>query len=434
MKLRYFYRKSVLKIIFFISIFLIFPFFVVEAYDLLSKNKIVSEQIPNRETNKSQNEEFRGVWFSFLEWKKLHNGKNEEEWIKTINENIIPNLKRLKINNVFVHATAHGDSFYSSDLYPMAQEITKEYGAFLSYNPFKDFVDILKNNGFKVHAWINPLRVMTDSEFLKIKNAKKCYVTTKWYDSANRSDYYMKDATGRFWKNPANIEVLNFIKNVCEEIICKHPNIDGIHIDDYFYPSGLDSFKDSDKDVVYYNKVKPNKDLKSWRRDSITELVKQMYCVCNSKGKLFGVSPQGNLYNNYNVMFFDQEKIIKNGYLDYIIPQIYYGFENEKCPFKNVVENWKQLILQNKPKEKKISYYVGLASYKCGLPEDVYAGKGKHEWKNNKDILKRQVDFLRSVKDCEGYVFFSYNSFFEDEKSKKVIIEEEKNNLLSVLK
>ena len=244
----------------------------------------------------------------------------------------------------------------------------------------------------------------------------------------------MIDKTGRYWLNPSNVEVRNFIKKAVEEIIKKYNNIDGIHIDDYFYPSGLSINSIISDDLKYYEKINPKININDWRRNSITEFIKEIYECCKSNGKIFGVSPQGNMNNNFNSMFFNQEEIIKKGYLDYIIPQIYFGFENEVNPFSSCVEQWEQLLLKNEKKDKIINFYVGLAAYKCGIQDDFFAKKGKLEWKNYNDILKRQVEFLRKIKKCGGYTFFNYNSFFYPEKDLKDAIEKEKNNFLAILK
>ena len=415
MKINVLYKKFILNFLFFVFIFVIFPVFIVKDYCCSNCANGVDANISTSSNNENspvlleKNEELRGVWFSFCEWKEFHNGKTEAEWRETINNSIVPNLKSLNVNNVFLHAVAHGDAFYSSEISPMAQEVTKQYGKVLPYSPFKVFVDILKENGFKVHAWVNPLRVMTDAEFANISSS---YLIKNWHNSANKSDFYMKDTLGRFWFNPANPAVIAHIKNVCSEIIDKHPNLDGVHFDDYFYPFDLEKIANyEDKDLKYYEKVKPGIKLEDWRRANVTNLVKEVYSVCHSKNKIFGVSPTGNIKGNYDVMFFDQDAIVQEGCLDYIMPQIYYGFENEVLPFKNAVEIWKDII-SKKPKDKKISFYVGLAAYKLGMPEDVHAGSGRYEWKNNEDVIKRQVEFLKGVKEVDGFVYCSYNSFF----------------------
>ena len=418
-----FLGKILFYLFFFVFIFFIFPFFVVNFSGSLN---VVSSKSCSEVVNKKNT----GIWFSFIEWKNLNAGKNEEDWNKTIDE-IIKNLQSLKINNVYVHAISHSDAFYKSDLYPMSKIISKD-GKPVEYDPFRIFVDRLKEKGFKVHAWINPLRGMFDEDYKKISDS---YQTKKWYNAKNKKDYYMKDKLKRYWLNPANEEVRNLIKKAVEEIITRYNNIDGIHIDDYFYPAGLSEANVLEGDEEYFKKKhNPKKlDIKKWRRENITELIKAFYETCSKHNKVFGVSPQGNMNNNLNGMFFDQEDIIKKGYLDYIMPQIYFGFNNENMNFCDCVKKWKKLIKNNKAKDRKIDFYVGLAAYKCGMQDDVYAKKGRHEWRDNNDILKRQVCFLNDIKNCEGFTFFSYESFFNPKKEVENVVKKEKENLLKIL-
>ncbi len=439
LKKKFLNNGVVFNILILVFIFFIFPFFVAKVYGLLGSSYNNAENVVKAEnvvttTNTVQNNEkkfeLNGVWFSYLEWKKYHDGKNENDWRKTVENEIIPNIKSLHIDNVFVHAVAFCDAMYSSKILPTSRVVAKEYGKNINYDPFKVFIEILHKNNIKVHAWINPLRSMTDLEFSKIPDS---YIHKKWYKSSNKSDYYIKDITARYWLNPANPDVRRHIKEVAGEILTKYKEIEGIHIDDYFYPSGLSDNKFLESDLNYYNKVKPNVSIKDWRTESVTNFVKDLYDISCENKKIFGVSPQGNIQNNINNMFFNPVDVISKGYLHYIMPQIYYGFENETCPFKETVSRWSKLILDNKPKDKEIKFYVGLAVHKLGMREDIYAGKGKHEWSQHNDILKRQVEFLKSFKDCCGFVFFSYDSFFAPLEDKKPIINSEKINLLSIL-
>ncbi len=425
----FFKKKIFYNLLIFVLIFLLFPIFVTKFYNILNPNSNFSYEKKAVATT-PQAQELRGVWFSYIEWDKFNKGKNENEWTNTVVNEIIPNLKELKVNNVYVHAVAHSDAFYISNLLPAAKEVVKEYGNELTYDPFKIFITKLKENDFKVHAWINPLRGMRNESFAKIPDSKN-YFTKSSFSKQNKSDYYMKDNVGMFWLNPGNPEVLEHIKRVAEEILDKYPEVEGIHIDDYFYPSSSHDGKVLESDVSYFQKTQPaSVDINNWRRGNITALVKKLYETCCSKNKIFGVSPIGNIDNNFNVMYFDTEEILRNGYLHYIIPQIFYGFENKTLSFTNCVNRWKDLIL----KYNKINYYVGLAAYKCGIEKDFWAGvAGAQEWKNHGDVLKRQIETLRSIGGFGGFVFFSYESFFAPKPEQAQKILEEKSNFMPLL-
>jgi uncharacterized lipoprotein YddW (UPF0748 family) len=146
-----------------------------------------------------------------------------------------------------------------------------------------------------------------------------------------------------------------------------------------------------------------------------------------NKNVLFGISPDGNIENNYNKEFADVKKWTQsNLYIDFIMPQIYYGFENETKPFESVLTEWNKIINKD-----KVKYQVALAFYKTGK-EDTYAKKGKEEWLNNNDIMKREVLKIREKKYCEGFSFFRYDNLFNEELMNE-ISKKERLNLKEIM-
>jgi uncharacterized lipoprotein YddW (UPF0748 family) len=133
--------------------------------------------------------------------------------------------------------------------------------------------------------------------------------------------------------------------------------------------------------------------------------VKSIYIAVKEKNPqiLFDIAPQGNLENNKNVQFADVEKwLTEGGYCDVIIPQIYYGFENQVCPFAKTVEKWANLA-------QKTKLSVGICTYKIGVV-DTFAGTGKIEWIDNEKVIEEQIQFLqeRNI----GISVYSYSSTF----------------------
>ena len=144
-------------------------------------------------------------------------------------------------------------------------------------------------------------------------------------------------------------------------------DVDGILYDDYFYPSKTCDLND-------YKLYKLNGGLKSledFRRDNINKLIRKTYEKIKEVNSdvLFGISPSGNMNNNYNAEYLDINYLIENKIVDFIMPQIYYGFDNTNLPFVNTVNSWSNLV-----KDTNIKFYVALALYKSGL-EDKYAKK-----------------------------------------------------------
>lgn len=142
---------------------------------------------------------------------------------------------------------------------------------------------------------------------------------------------------------------------------------------------------------------------------------------------VFGISPQGNMDNNYNNQFIDvKEWLTEDGYIDYICPQIYFGFQNSACPYEETVEAWNDLI------QNDVKLYVGLAPYKIGL-EDTFAGNGKWEWANNDDLLARMVETAREEGHYQGFLLFRYDSVFKPQSDVKSDVKQELENLKDVL-
>lgn len=226
--------------------------------------------------------------------------------------------------------------------------------------------------------------------------------------------------------DPASKKAQQLIVDGVREIVEKY-DVDGIHFDDYFYPT-TDAGFDSASYQAYKNKG-DSLSLAAWRRQNVNDLVKQVYtAVKQADGEvLFGISPQGNMDNNYNKQFIDVKKwLSEEGYLDYICPQVYFGFKNSTCPYEQTVEEWNDLI------KNKVQLVVGLSPYKVGL-EDAYAGNGRWEWANGGDILARMVETARKEKHYQGFALFRYNSVFQPESSVRPAILEELDSLQEVL-
>ena len=118
------------------------------------------------------------------------------------------------------------------------------------------------------------------------------------------------------------------------------------------------------------------------------------------KEKIFSVSPSGDIDKNYSELYADVALWCKGGFCDMIIPQLYYGFQNETKPFQKVLVRWLALC---KGSDVKLS--VGLALYKVGK-EDEFAGKGKDEWFSDDTVIERQKAFSEE-KGAFGTVYFS---------------------------
>ena len=153
--------------------------------------------------------------------------------------------------------------------------------------------------------------------------------------------------------------------------------------------------------------------LNEYRLNNISILIKDTYSsIKNIKPDVkFGIAPEGNIENNYDKSFLDVNKILSNeGYIDYIMPQLYFGFENETKPFIDTINIWNSLI-----EVDSIDLIPALAFYKIGTV-DTYALSGKNEWIENSDIIKKQIVISRNVSNYDGFSLFRYDYIFNKDK------------------
>ena len=142
----------------------------------------------------------------------------------------------------------------------------------------------------------------------------------------------------------------------------------------------------------------------------VNTMIRSVYETIKSYNKdiVFSIAPDGNLNNNYEYHFADVKTWLKeSGYVDIIMPQVYYGFENQYKPFMETVKEWNDLIAN----DTKI--VPVLAFYKVGQL-DKQAGSGKYEWLNNNNIINRQINYVKTLNKYEGFTLFRYDFLFND--------------------
>ncbi len=346
----------------------------------------------------------KAMWISYLEYDRIMKGASEEEF-KTALGQCFDNIAALGCNTVYFQVRAYGDAYYSSKLFPRADRSSTDY------DPLEIAVKEAHDRGLSIHAWINPMRLMTDNDMKKVSSD---YIIRKWYNDENARGKYIVNSSGRWYLSPAYDETVDLICQGISEILSGY-NVDGIQIDDYFYPTTDSSF-----DEAAFAASGTSLSLEDWRREKVTAMIKKMYSTVHSVNPtaVFGISPQGNAASDYNTLYADVYRwVSEEGCCDYICPQIYYGFDNSSLPYAETVNMWKNMITRS-----DIDLVVGLAAYKSGL-EDKYAGDGKYEWQENTDILARQRKLTDSL--GAGYAFFRYDSLFVPDPTAAVSVNAE---------
>ena len=339
-----------------------------------------------------------GVWISYLEIGSLLKNKSETEFKAAVGK-MYDNCVSIGVNTVYVHARAFGDAFYNSKLFPATKYISGDIGVKVSYDPYKILISEARKRGLSFHAWINPLRLCTAEDMKLVKSG---FVMRDWYDDPDLKGKYIVNVSGTWYLNPAYDETIELVCSGVKEIL-ENYDVDGIHIDDYFYPTTDASF-----DTTAYNKSGYSS-LSSFRINNCNKLVKAIYDTVHkySDNAVFGASTQGSLQNNLNQLYADAEAWCEGGYVDYFAPQIYYGFKNTAQPYEKCTNTWLDIV-----KNTDTKLYIGLAVYKCGA-EDKWAGDGKYEWINTETMLERQTEYALK-NGCDGIILYSYNYIFTD--------------------
>ena len=235
------------------------------------------------------------------------------------------------------------------------------------------------------------------------------HVNTVCNDKINNIPH---DFNGKFVVEESYSEVTDLIVNGVKEIILNY-DVDSICFDDYFYPT-----KDKKIDKEAYSAYKNSSgkmSLFDWRRENVNIMIKSVYSAIKSNNKniTFGISPASDMDYDYSTLYADVIKWSRNeGYIDYICPQIYFGFKNENQPFMQTTKMWCD--------NATCKLYVALPMYKSNS-EDEYAGEsGKNEFKKEKDIVARQITYLSKIDNVRGYYIFSYSSLKDNEETSNV--------------
>ncbi len=348
--------------------------------------------------------EVKGVWISYLEYLEMMSGKSESQFRACISE-ALDNIEELGLNTVYVHARSHGDAYYESELFPWSKYASGSMDISPGYDPLEIMVEEAHQRDISIHAWINPLRLCGTADMSDYGD----YIVSDWLEDYRTKGKYVVAVNGSYYLNPAYEEVIDLICDGAAEIVANY-NVDGLHIDDYFYPTTDESF---DRDAYLASGVDLLSDFRFDNCDLLVESLYEAVKEANSTA-LFSVSVQGSIDNNYNQLYADVERwCCVDGYLDYIVPQIYYGFDNSTQPYSECLSRWEDICSAG-----GVPLVVGLSVSKIGY-EDTWAGAGADEWQNDSSILARQLLEAMECVSYGGACLYSYRSIYSAESSVK---------------
>ena len=419
---------------FFLCLFIVLGlyFFALSAgfLDEGNTNTPSDEEKPASELYEARNyDKPKAIWLSQFDMKEIYTnagGQRDIAEYTALLERVISNVASMGINTVFIQLRPNGDSIYPSELFPASIYVTGAYGEEHEYDPFQIFLDLAHKEGLSVHAWINPLRCMSVD---KIDLISQKYEIKQWY--LRGKDSPLREVSGYLYLDPAYEEARQLICAGAREIIKKY-NVDGIHIDDYFYPTTDESF-DSESYAAMNTEELSRAD---FRRAQIDLLVSSIHDTVKEQNPtlLFGVSPSGNNDRNFNELYADVSTWCREGYIDYLAPQIYFGFEHTTRPFDEVLREFSELaqagdvpLVVGITLEKAQNGYEGIG--------DSWAGDGYGEWIAQKNVIKRSLEYVRELDDSYGIALFSYRLLFDPLTGEPIeATREECSNFMPVFK
>lgn len=365
---------------------------------LLSSCQLKNDYSPQETVT---HEEIRGVWISCYDHISAKD-KTEDEYRTEIKE-MFQNISDCGLNTVFIHMRAFSDAFYESEIFPYSSFIAGSQGASLPFDPFEIMLECADESEISVHGWINPFRISTKTDISAIndKNPAK-----KILESGNGEICILDNG---IYYNPACESNHKLILDGIREIIGKY-DIDGIHIDDYFYPSD-----DEVIDKIQYDEylLQGGKlSLSEWRKTKVNAFVSSLYSAVKSEDEnlIVSISPAAEIDKNENELYADCRLWLSaEGYADIIIPQIYFGFNHNKLPFDDTLAKWGNL-----ERNPSVTLLCGIAAYKCDETYKYSDENEKNDWQSKKNNLAMQINQIKEDKNYGGFVVFSYGNLTDE--------------------
>lgn len=346
--------------------------------------------------------EFRGVWIATvdnIDWppKGVYTVYSQKlEFIRQLDMH-----QRNGMNAVIVQVRPAADAFYPSSLEPWSQWLTGIQGRAPSpyYDPLQFMIEEAHKRGLEFHAWLNPYRANFNVRSASIAPNHITRVHPDWFVTYGDTKYF----------DPGNKQAQQHVVDVVKDIVRRY-DVDGIHMDDYFYP-----YRIAGKEFPDYKSYKlsgstvPRDD---WRRSNVDSIIKALNTVIKREKPYckFGISPFGVWRNkdkdpegsntkagqtNYDDLYADILLWLEEGWVDYVAPQLYWEIGHKLADYRELI-NWWSLHSYGR------HIYIGHGIYR--------SGERNAAWKNPKE-LPNQLKLLRQYPSIQGSIYFSSKSF-----------------------
>lgn len=350
--------------------------------------------------------EFRGVWVasvSNIDWPMPNQYRPDLQKAEFIRQ--LDMHQRNGMNAIIGQVRPAADALYPSPFEPWSQWLTGVQGKapFPYYDPLQFMIEESHKRGFEFHAWLNPYR----AEFSVGKSSIAPNHITRLYPE------WFLEYGGKLYFDPGNVEAQDWVINVVRDIVRRY-DVDAIHMDDYFYPYRIagKEFPDTASYRMYGNGM--NKE--DWRRSNVDSIIVALNDVIKAEKPWvkFGISPFGVWRNqdkdpmgsptkagqtNYDDLYADVIMWMRNGWIDYLTPQLYWERGHKLVAYETLIDWWSKHAYGR-------HMYIGHGIYRA-------LEKNSKPW-HNKAELPKQIELLRTYPTIQGSVYFSSKSFYQN--------------------
>lgn len=332
---------------------------------------------------------YRAVWVSYLEWQQV-DFSTPETFSGDIAV-ILDNIRNLGATVVLAQVRPFGDALYPSSYYPFSHLCTGQQGRDPGYDPLALLVQAAHDRGLALEAWVNPYRIQAGLT-PALCDASPAKLHPDWVKYTDTGAYL----------DPANTAVRQYIADAVGEL-CANYDVDGIHFDDYFYPTTDPAF-----DAADYAASGTALTQDDWRRENVNALVELCHATARRYDVRFGVAPVGDPEQNYALQYSDAARWLRQGTVDYLMPQLYWGQEYVKDgdtshSLARLTGAWAAL-----PRAAGVRLYAGLGAYRIGAGDGSDAGS---EWVSG-HALADQLNLLDRL-GVQGAGLYRYASLFD---------------------
>ncbi|MFJ2745936.1 glycoside hydrolase family 10 protein [Streptomyces sp. NPDC087440] len=307
---------------------------------------------------------------------------------------------RRKLNAVIFQVRPTADALWPSPYEPWAECLTGKQGQDPGWDPLGTAVEEAHRRGLELHAWFNPYRVANHTDPGRLVASHPARVHPEWVIPYGGKLYY----------HPGLPEVRRFVQDAILDAVRRYP-VDAVHFDDYFYPYPVqgETFDDA---AAFARHGRGFASLADWRRHTTDVLVRETGERLRKvrPGVRFGISPFGVWRNadrdpegsrtragaaTYDDLYADTRTWVREGWVDYICPQLYWNVGFEAADYAELLKWWAGTV-----RGTGVSLYVGEALYKAGDPAQPAAWQDPAE-------LSRHLTLAKTYPEVRGHVFFS---------------------------